>query len=141
MKKLIKKGILISFLAVVILGACNISKSSTSNKSSIAKLDIVNDTTPQDSMEYELIIIDPGFDIWLSVYAKPINFYDQKYYESKNLFFVNEWNSRYNRGVRPDLYSSYIDYVPGIDYGLELNYKLYNYFLYFEKTNGVNLSY
>ena len=141
MKKVINKGTLISFLALVILSACNISKSTTSDKSSTAKLNIVNDTTPKDSVEYELIIIDPGFDTWLSVYAKPINFYDQKYYESKNLFFVNEWNSRYNRGVRPDLYSSYIDYVPGIDYGLELNYKLYNYFLYFEKTNGVNLSY
>ncbi len=34
---------------------------------------------------------------------------------------------------------SYIDYRPNIDYGLDLNYKLYYYFKYFEERNNIRL--
>ncbi len=36
-------------------------------------------------------------------------------------------------------YDSYIDYNPNIDYGLDLNYKLYYYFRYFEEKHGIRL--
>ncbi len=34
----------------------------------------------------------------------------------------------------PNLYEMRIDYDPSIDYGYEVNYKLYNYFIYFQLT-------
>jgi len=34
----------------------------------------------------------------------------------------------------PNLYELQIDYQQGIDYGYEVNYKLYNYFIYFQLT-------
>ena len=136
MKQSYAKNFIFGFLALVFLFGCG-----TSKKAATTKIDIVADSVPQDTVSYELIITDPGFEIWLTTNAKPMSFYSQKYYESKNLFFVNEWNNRYNGGVNPELYESYIDYWPGVDYGLELNYRLFYYFLYFEHSNRVNLSY
>lgn len=98
-----------------------------------------NDTIPADSIGYELIVIDPGFETWLAT-QPPANFYSNEYYRMKNLEYVSEWNQRYYSGRRRGLYETYIDYDPNIDYPLELNYRLYNYFRYFEKTNRVRLS-
>ena len=91
-----------------------------------------------DSVEYELIIIDPGFDTWLL--TKPSKeYYSQNYYEQKNRLYVMEWNYRYMAGKDRGKYETYIDYLPGIDYGLDLNYKLFYYFKYFEETNNIML--
>jgi len=92
-----------------------------------------------DSVQYELIVIDPGYESFLLM-QKPMEFYSQHYYESWNQRYVTEWNYRHSQPLRyGDMYETYIDYSPHIDYGLELNYKLYYYFLFFEKKNGVNL--
>jgi hypothetical protein len=92
-----------------------------------------------DSVEYELIVMDPGYESFLAT-QKPMEFYSQNYYENWNQRYVTEWNYRHAQPLRyGDIYQTYIDYSPHIDYGLELNYKLYYYFQFFEKENGVNL--
>jgi hypothetical protein len=103
------------------------------------KLTMKADTVKTDSIEYELIITDPGFDSWLA--TKPsMNFLSQAYYETWNRMYVTEWNIRYSQPQRyGTIYEDYIDYTPPIDYGLELNYKLYYYFLFFEESNHVVL--
>lgn len=85
--------------------------------------------------EYEIIIIDPGFNTWLVGNAKQRGFYSQKYLEIKNQFLVNQWNLRVNQPNRfnANLYCMRIEYNPLIDYGYKVNYLLYNYFLYFQK--------
>ncbi len=85
--------------------------------------------------EYEIIIIDPGFNTWLVGNAKQRGFFSQQYLEIKNQFFVNSWNYRVNLPLQfnPNLYCLKIDYDTHIDYGYEVNYLLYNYFLYFQK--------
>ena len=93
----------------------------------------------EDSVEYELIIIDPGFESFL-VTQKSKEFYSQSYYENWNQRYVTEWNYRHSQPLTyGDMYETYIDYSPHIDYGLELNYKLFYYFRYFEKKYGVKL--
>jgi hypothetical protein len=99
---------------------------------------VKTDTVSMDSLEYSLIVLDPGFDTWLAT-KPPMNFYSKEYYEVKNRIYVTEWNIRYRTLGRTGLYETYIDYDPKIDYGLELNYKLYYYFRYFEETNNVTL--
>ncbi len=100
--------------------------------------EIKPDTLSADSLEYRLIIIDPGFDSWLA--TKPSKeFYSQKYYEQKNYLYVTEWNHRYITGRNNGLYDTYIDYKPGTDYGLDLNYRLFYYFRYFEESNHLRL--
>jgi hypothetical protein len=37
------------------------------------------------------------------------------------------------------LYQNSIDYNPRIEYGIDINYKLYYYFRYFEETNHISL--
>jgi hypothetical protein len=97
------------------------------------------DTVSVDSVEYQLIVLDPGFESWLA--TKPsMNFYSKEYYEIKNRLYVLEWNYRYQHPLRyGNLYETRVDYEPNIDYGLELNYRLYYYFRYFEEVNHVRL--
>lgn len=87
-----------------------------------------------EELEYEIIIIDVGFEYYLNTIAWPANFYSQNYYEIKNLFYVTEWNIRAKDPLRYDssIYENEIDYDSNIDYGLDVNYKLYNYFKFVE---------
>ncbi|WP_372769285.1 DUF6146 family protein [Lutibacter sp.] len=87
-----------------------------------------------DSLEYEIIITDIGFETYLNTIAKPMWFYSKEYYETKNRFYVSEWNIRASNPLRyrSDIYENHIDYDPNVDYGLEVNYKLYNYFKFVE---------
>ena len=93
-----------------------------------------------DELEYEIIIIDPGFNTWLASRARPRGYYSQQYFEAKNRIWVIEWNIR---AMRPqqyrDLYLMQIDYDHHIDYGYEVNYMLYNYLVYFQLTTGQRL--
>ncbi|VAV83072.1 FIG00652936: hypothetical protein [hydrothermal vent metagenome] len=87
-----------------------------------------------DKLEYEIIIIEPGFNFWLQSVAKPEGYYSQSFLEGRNWLYVVEWNIRVLDPQRydPNLYELQIDYNPSIDYGYEVNYKLYYYFIYFQ---------
>ncbi len=118
--------------------SCNTSKTTVSKKNKTKKeLAIAsNDTVSiaNDELEYEIIIIEPGFNFWLASRAKPEGFYSQQYMENRNYLYVTEWNNRVLQPQRynSNLYELRIDYQPNIDYGYEVNYKLYNYFIYFQ---------
>ena len=94
-----------------------------------------------DELQYEVIIIDPGFNRWLAMNARPRNFYSQQYMEVRNLAWVQEWNNRFRMGGRRnlELFSMPIDYQAGIDYGYEVNYLIFNYLTYFQLNNNVRL--
>jgi hypothetical protein len=97
------------------------------------------DTISVDTVQYELLIIDPGFDTWLL--TKPAKqYYSKDYYEYRNRLDVSEWNYRYTSNKNHGEYDSYIDYYPETDYGLDLNYKLFYYFRYFEEKYRTKLS-
>jgi len=115
-----------------------LSQAQTQNNK--GKFQIESDTLiKQDSVEYELIVIDPGYETFLAT-QKPASFFSQEYYETWNYRYVTEWNIRHSSPlVYGSLYETRIDYDPWIDYGLELNYRLYYYFRFFEKTNGIRL--
>ena len=102
-----------------------------------------NDTIniASDSTEYQIIIIDPGFNTWLLSIARPEGYYSQTYLENRNQIYVMNWNQRAMQPLRfgGDLYQMQIDYDPGIDYGYEVNYKLYNYFIFFQRKYNQRL--
>ncbi|MWB94730.1 hypothetical protein GON26_10170 [Flavobacterium sp. GA093] len=129
-------------LAVLfIIIACSTSQK-TVNDTSKQKV-AVNDTVriANDSLEYEVIIIDPGFSSWLVSRAQSRNYYSQSYLENKNQQYVAEWNNRVNQPMRfnPDLYEMRINYDSFINYGYEVNYLIYNYMVYFQNTYKQNL--
>lgn len=92
-----------------------------------------------DSVEYELIVMDPGYESFLLTQPH-MEYHSQHYYEMWNSRYVMEWNYRHGQPLAyGDIYETYIDYRDDIDYGLELNYRLYYYFRFFEQENGVDL--
>lgn len=87
-----------------------------------------------DSIEYEVIIIEPGFNSWLAS-QPPKGHYGLGYLERRNRLYVNEYNRRvFDSSFPRDLYVQEINYELDVSYGLEVNYLLYNYFKYFEQT-------
>ena len=94
-----------------------------------------------DSLEYEIIIFDIGFNLYLNTIARPMGYYSQKFLENKNDIFVTNWNLRAMNPTRYDvsIYGNVIDYDPNINYGLEVNYKLFNYFLFAQKNYDMRL--
>ncbi|MEO1030496.1 MAG: DUF6146 family protein [Bacteroidota bacterium] len=97
---------------------------------------VENDTVfiNSDESDYEIIIIEPGFNQWLIGTARPRGFYSQSWLENRNALLVQAWNIRnlQPQNYDPNLYLLPIDYDTRTDYGYEINYKLYNYFIYFQ---------
>ena len=113
---------------------------SCSGTRKLAGVDIKNkEDKASDTVEYELIIFDTGFDTWYVSHSKPTWYHSQDYYETWNKQYVTFWNSK---AMSPNLYKFFdtvIDYNPGIDYGLELNHKLFYYFQYVEKALKIDI--
>ncbi|MGV8947264.1 MAG: DUF6146 family protein [Lutibacter sp.] len=117
-------------LGLFIVG-CSSTKKTATEETNLSKETV---RIANDSLEYEIMITDIGFETYLNTTARPMSFYSQEYYETKNKFYVTEWNSRALNPFkyRSDIYENQIDYDFNIDYGLEVNYKLYNYFKFVE---------
>ena len=130
-----KRILVVLFAFFSFLVACNVSQD---KKSFDDKPKLESDTIriSNKELEYDIIIIDPGFTNWFNTFAKPRNYYSQAYMEARNIIWVLEWNRRfqlpnqYNR----DLYDMRIDYDTSTNYGYEVHYMLYNYLIYFQLT-------
>lgn len=129
----------------LLLMNCSISKDSLgiSKEEQKAFEQVKGDTISisSDKTEYEIIIIEPGFNTWLNSIARPEGYYSQNFLENRNYLMVMEWNQRVLQPARfnPNLYELQIDYSQNIDYGYEVNYKLYNYFVYFQRKYNQRL--
>ncbi len=130
-KEVAMKNILyLTFLISVMLGCVGQKRLQTVQDENLI---IQNE---EDDDEYEVIIIDSGFNTWFATNSKPMNFYSPQYYENKNKMYVTAWNDLFYqyRGNSP--FENRIDYDFSIDYGVELNYKLFWYFKYVESKYG-----
>jgi len=123
----------------VFFAACSSTKDRiniSQNEKDIFKAAIEDTVTIEnEESNYEIIIIDPGFNRWLRSIAHPRGYYSQEFLENRNRIYVIEWN---NRAIMPTvydplLYELQINYDPYTDYGYEVNYQLYNYFIYFQR--------
>jgi signal peptidase I len=128
------KNIAFIIVLIAIIGACSTPKNSQASLSIPAGIKGDTIRIANDSLEYEVIIIDPGFNTWLNSIALPRGYYSQFYLENKNRFYVTEWNNRARQPLRfnPNLYEMTINYDPNINYGYEVNYLIYNYMIYFQ---------
>ena len=119
------------------MASCNSTKSSTASSAGSPQDTI---RIANDSLEYEVIIIENGFYNWL-VTQFPEEYYSLGFLENQNRFYVAEYNRRVINPLSydKDLYLVPINYDPKISYGKEVNYLLYNYFVYFEKTYNQRL--
>lgn len=133
-----KSSLLKHLLLISVLTTAFHCSSTQNKKLSTTEDTILNDTIKivNEEEEYEIIIIDSGFSFWLAGRAKPRGYYSLPFLENKNYQYVIEWNIRVNNPSRYDstLYEMSIDYQNNVDYGYEVNYLLYNYFVYFQQT-------
>ena len=121
--------------------SCNSAKSTQKQNDGISSS--TNDTIRlvNEELEYEVIIIESGFDSWFQMRAKPKGFYTQSFLENRNRQYVSEWNNRVVSGnYDRNLYEMRINYDYSIDYGFDLNYTLYHYFVFFEERYKQNLT-
>ena len=135
-----KRLIYILFISVTLF-SCSSSQSINENESDnkVSEGDIVR--IANDELEYEIIIFDPGFNTWLQSTARPEGYYSQEFLETRNYQYVIAWNQRVMQPNRYNgMYEMMIDYDRNIDYGYEVNYKLYNYFIYFQLMNNQQLT-
>ena len=121
------KNILGIFILGITLYSCSVS--STQNVVDTKEEDETV-VIANDSLEYEVIIFDIGFKRYLNTIARPVGFYSQNYLENWNNIYVTNWNIRAQNPTRydPNLYANIINWDPKIDYGMDVNYKLFNYF-------------
>jgi hypothetical protein len=132
---------IVAFIAFMII-CCSTPKANlSSNGKSVASK---NDTIriANDELQYEVIIIDAGFNTWLNSRAYPRNYHSQSYLENKNRIYVSEWNNRVLQPQRykRDLYEMSINYDSNVNYGYEVNYLIYNYMIYFQNTYDQKLN-
>ncbi len=127
------KYVFVLLALILTFAGCDTYKSTTGKEpSTMAENDTLH--IKNDSLEYEIIIIEPGFNSWL-VTQQPRGYYGQTFLEAKNQMFVAEYNQRVRNFQRydPNLYQQEINYDYAVDYGYEVNYLLYNYFIYFQQ--------
>jgi len=129
----------IFIVSAVFIFSCS-SGRDVHTKSKIAK-EQIGDTIriANDSLDYEILIFEQGFNTWL-ITQKPKTYYSVNYLESKNIRFTSEYNRRvFSSPYSQDLYIQEINYEPTIHYGLDVNYILYNYFIFFQEKYNQNL--
>lgn len=145
MKKQLFNPVLFCLTLCVVLNSCTSQKTTLDVTSEEKEVFQSNDDEPveisDDETEYEIIIIEPGFYTWLNSIARPEGYYSQSFLENRNIIMVTTWNQRVLQPNRfnPNLYEMQINYDPSIDYGYEVNYKLYNYFIYFQRKYNQRL--
>lgn len=129
-------NLLYGFIALMML-SCNAQKKHFEKDAGITKIENGSVTISNPELEYEVIIIDSGFESWFYTNRKPKGYYDLTFLEMKNRRWVQEWNARAMRINSKIDYT--IDYNSQTKYGYEVNYMLYHYLLYYQQTNHLKL--
>lgn len=134
--------LLFILLVTLFISQCKSSKVSSKNDTSETTNQVASDTIKisNPEAEYDIIIIEPGFAAWL-VTQQPMENFTSDLLAIRNRTLVAEWNRRAQQPTRynPQLYQQEINYFPNVDYGIEVNYKLFMYFRYFQKKYKQNL--
>lgn len=131
------KKLYIIALALFLVIACGTKKTTSFDKKTTK-----NDTIriANEALEYEIIIIDMGFNSWLATYAQPRNYYTQDFMEQRNRVWVNQWNQNVmSNPSKLNLFEMSINFDYSTNYGYEVNYLLFNYLTYFQLTNNLQL--
>lgn len=125
---------LFSILLSFILVGCNSFKTKTAKEKPVV--------ISNEALAYEIIIIDQGFTLFLKTQARNKNYYSESYLKNKNRNYVIVWNSRVRNPQKynTNIYENIIEYNPAIDYGLDVNYKLFWYFKFAEQKYRMSLN-
>jgi hypothetical protein len=119
-------------LMILAVWACSPAREASKTKATLTQ-------NSQDSTMYDILIIDPYFDQWYLMNYSPAKDRLNDYYRAKNLEAVTNWNYYYTTGKYSRIIDSLIEYSSGTDYGIEVNRKLYWYFIFFTDKYKIRL--
>lgn len=119
-------------IMVLMIWACSTVKEASKTSAILTQ-------NTQDSTGYDILIIDPQFDQWYLYSYTPAKDYSNDYYWGQNNSAAANWNSYYRTGRYSRVIDCNIDYQPNIDYGIEVNRKLYWYFIYIQNKYRIRL--
>ncbi|WP_430811466.1 MULTISPECIES: DUF6146 family protein [unclassified Carboxylicivirga] len=130
------KALMLLSLLLPVLFACQTNKTLPQEAVSNQRLSVEN----PDTSTYELIVFDPRYETFLATQPYSKNFYSNEYYQNWNYRYCVEWNSRHANPLRyGDFYETAIPYDLTVDYGLDFNFRLYQYFQFIEQEYNIVL--
>ncbi|MBR8534700.1 hypothetical protein KDU71_03945 [Carboxylicivirga sediminis] len=131
-----KTLVFFSMLVVVCIIGCKTTKPVSTDELPAQEISVES----SDSTEYELIVFDPRFETFLATQPYPKEFYSDNYYQQWNYRYCIEWNIRHTNPMRyGDFYETSIPYELSVNYGLDFNFRLYQYFQFIEQEYGIVL--
>jgi hypothetical protein len=125
------KKILIPVFILLIACSCSPAQKTASAP---GKPSIISDST-----EYEITIIDNAFDNWYLLNYTPSKDYSNEYYRAKNQIGVGNWNNYFNKGKYHEVIENHIYFDYSVDYGIDVNRKLFWYFKFIEENYRIRL--
>jgi hypothetical protein len=118
---------------ILLVAACSIQKGLVNIKNNNTE------NTVEDSLEYELETFDGRFETWYQMHNNPSTYHSQQYYENWNRQYVSAWNYNAVSGRRNSFFEPIVGYEFTVDYGFELNHKLFYYFQYVEQVLKIQI--
>ena len=129
-----------ALLFLLIFSFFSILPSNLAGQTKPVDLVVASDTAVEEETEYELIVLEPGYETYL-VSQPPMEYYTENYYKTWNHQYVTEWNIRFLSGPHRELFENKIYYDLMTNYGMELEYRLYYFFRFFEDKYDITLVY
>jgi len=122
------KQLIIWSTLLIVIAAC-------AGKKNTVKIAASEETeNAADSVEYELLTFDNRFETWYDMHNSPARYRSKEYYESWNKQYVTAWNIHAMSASRGSFFEPIVGWEPTVDYGFELNHKLFYYFMYVENV-------
>ncbi|WP_372950163.1 DUF6146 family protein [Mariniphaga sp.] len=128
------KQIILIVIAFLFVLACSTQKG-------VVKIEENKDemVAVEDSIEYQLETFDSKFETWYALHNNPSQYRSQQYYENWNRQYVNAWNYNATQPGKSSFFEPIVGYEPNIDYGFELNHRLFYYFMYVERVLKIEI--
>ena len=119
--------LLVFFISIL---GCSVEKNAVTS---------LSENNLSDSTKYELIVAEPGFDTWLLSNLTAEWHHSDEFYKQWNKLYASEWNYRYSQPKYSGPYDYPVDYDPTIEYGKEIEHKLYWFFKFMEEKYDMEL--
>ena len=106
MRKEIKMKLILSFaLTGLFLVGCG-----TTNRMTTIPDENLIDISKNDQEQYELIVLDPGFDTWYATTWSPAKDHAESYYSYWNQRYVTAWNYKATRPLTAKYFENIINF-------------------------------
>jgi len=132
--------IFLPVLLIFFIGwACSSQKKMAEMEPRLVEVAGQDSTTAKDSVEYGIETFDAKFETWYQTHISETTYRSKDYYEQWNRQYVLAWNANAADPRKSNFFEPIVGYDPNIDYGLELNHKLFYYFQYVENVLKIKI--